>query len=153
MSVIKRIVIVVGAVALIAALHPIYITGIAFGVWQPLSRPVGVSAKARYVETLKSAGWFECSVDRLKDVNVCRAWDRDGKLVAFGNYRLDGENRAATLIELRPSTVESYPDHPNLAWIYLFDAHNTIMGRTLVPVNEAGQPLQRFEVRLGTDTR
>ena len=131
------------AVALVVVSVPVYLAGVSFGLWQPLSRPVGVSAGARYLETLKNAGWFDCSVDQIKDVNVCRAWDRDGKLMAFGNYRLDGENRAARAVELRFERVESYPDHPSLAWIYLSD------GRTLVPVNDTGQPLQRFEVRLG----
>ena len=121
-GVIKRIPLVVVAVAVVAATRPIYLVGVACGLWQPLSRPAGVSARARYVETLKSAGWFECSVDRVKDVDVCRVWDRAAKLVAFGKYRLDGALRAATAAELRYSRVESYPDHPDLAWIYLIQS-------------------------------
>jgi hypothetical protein len=144
---IRRIVLVVAAVALVVATRPVYLVGVAFGMWQPLSRPSAVSARSRYVETLKSAGWFDCSIDRIKDVDVCRVWDRDGKLVAFGNYRLDPENRAARATELRYRRVEDYTGHPNLAWIYLSDQ------RTLVPVNDAGQPLQRFEVQLGDSSR
>jgi hypothetical protein len=151
--VIKRILVVLAVLALIATLRPVYLVGVYLGLWQPLSRPAGVPPVARYAETLKTAAWFECSTDQIKDVNSCQAWDRNGKLVAFGNYRLDGENRAATSAELRPSMVEEYPDHPNLAWIYLFDSHNSIMGKTLVPVSNTGRPLQRFEVRLGGDSR
>jgi hypothetical protein len=149
--VIKRIVLVFGGLALVASLRPAYLIGVTFGFWQPLTRPSGVSARARYVDTFKSAAWFACSVERTKDVNICRAWDTDGNLIAFGNYRLDRENRAATALELRPSEVHLYPGHPNLAWIYLWGAHGSIVGRTLVPVNDAGQPLERFEVRIGND--
>ena len=107
--------------------------------------------QARYVDALKSAAWIDCSVVRTRDVDVCRAWDPDGNLIAFGDYRLDGANRGATASELRPSGVHLYPGHPNLAWIYLFGEHWRVNGRTLVPVNEAGQPLERFEVRIGSE--
>lgn len=143
----KRITLVITAVGVVIATCPVYLTGVALGLWQPLSRPIGVSARARYVETLRSAGWFDCSVDRIKDADVCKVWDRDGRLVAFGHYRLDGENRAARAAELRFWYVEHYTGHPDLAWIYLSD-HGT-----LVPVNDTGQPLQRFEVRLGDSSR
>ena len=146
----KRIIMVAVVVAFIAALRPAYQIGVAAGWWQPLGRPVGVSARAHYVETMKSAAWFDCSVDQVRDVNVCRAWDRDGTLIAFGNYRLDGENRSATQSELRPWRVhDGNPQHPTLAWIYLFGVDTKGMPRTLVPVNNAGQPLERFEVRVG----
>ncbi len=64
-----------------------------------------------------------------------------GNLIASGNYRLDGENRAADGSELRPSEVETYPGHPNLTDIYLFGDHGLIRGKLLVPVNDAGSPL------------
>jgi hypothetical protein len=114
-------------------------------------RLVVIKRIARYVDTFKSAAWFDCSIDRTKDVNVCRAWDTNGNLIAFGNYRLDGEGRAATAPELRPSQVHLYLGHPNLAWIYLFGDHREIVGKPLVPVNDAGKPLERFEVRIGND--
>jgi hypothetical protein len=74
-------------------------------------------------------------------------WDEDGRLIAFGVYRLDGENRAATTEELRPVTIHPGPrSDPKLAWINLARAKNgTIL--TLVPVNDSGQPLERFEVQ------
>jgi hypothetical protein len=147
--VIKRIVLAIGVVVLTASLRPVYTIGVSLGLWQPLTRPSDVSAQARYVDTFKDAAWFDCSIERSKDVNICRAWDAYGSLIAFGNYRLDGENRAATVPELRPSQVHRYPGHPNLAWIYLFGDHGSVVGRTLVPVNEAGKPLERFEVRIG----
>jgi hypothetical protein len=150
---IKRFAVILGGVALIASLCPAYMIGVRLGFWQPLTRPVGISKRARYVETLKSAAWFDCSVERVKDVNICQAWDTAGNLIAFGNYRLDGENRAATSLELRPSVVHINPGHPDLAWIYLFGDRGSVFGRTLVPVNEAGQPLERFEVRIGNDSR
>jgi hypothetical protein len=72
--VIKRVVLVFCGVALIASLRPAYLVGVSFGFWQPLTRPAGVSGRARYVDAFKSAAWFDCSVERTKDVNVCRAW-------------------------------------------------------------------------------
>ena len=148
---IKRIVLVLGGVAVIASLRPAYLIGVSLGFWQPVTRPTGVSGGARYVGTFKSAAWFDCLLERTKDVDVCRAWDEEGNLIAFGNYRLDGENRAATEAELRPSQVHLYPGHPNLAWIYLFGDHGNTVGSTLVPVNDDGIPLERFEVRIGND--
>ena len=145
---IKRIVQFLVCVALISSLRPAYLIGVSLGFWQPLTRPSGVSTSAHYVDAFKSAAWFDCSVDGARNVNVCRAWDAGGNLIAYGNYRLDGENRAATAFELRPLAVYPYPGHPNLAWIYLLGDHG-IASRTLVPVNNAGQPLERFEVRIG----
>ena len=90
--------------------------GISFNLWQPITRPAGVSSRARYVDAFKSAAWFDCSVNPVRDVDVCRAWDPDGRLIAFGSYRLDGKNRAATARELHPSRVQPYPGHPKLGW-------------------------------------
>ena len=143
----KQIALSLVAVVMLGLSYPIYVVGVAFNIWQPVTRPSGVSGRAHYIDAFKSAAWFDCSVDRIKDVDVCRVWDPEGKLVAFGNHRLDGENRAAKAAELRFWHVEDYTGHPNLAWIYLFDH------RTLVPVNETGQPLQRFEVRIGDSSR
>jgi hypothetical protein len=133
-------------VALIASLRPIYLAGVSFGLWQPLNRPAGVSPSAGYVDVFKTAAWFDCAVDPEGNVDICKAWDTDGRLIAFGRYRLDGENRAATQRELRPSMAQAYPGHPNLTWIYLFDDHRTIMGKALIPVDEVGKPLERFGV-------
>jgi len=140
----KRVVAVVAAVVLIVISRPVYQLGV--GVfWQPFTRARGVSRQARYVSTLKSSAWFDCSVDRTKDVDVCRAWDDAGHLIAYGKYRLDGEGRAATIKELRPSMVQVYPSRPELSWINLF-GDKGIFSKTLVPVNDAGAPLERFEV-------
>ena len=117
---VKRIVFIFGGLVLIASLRPVYSIGVSLNFWQPLTRPASVPKRARYVDTFESAAWFDCSIDRTKDVNICRAWDTNGNLIAFGHYRLDGKNRAATAPELRPSQVDLYPGHPNLAWIYLF---------------------------------
>lgn len=144
----KRIAEVSAVVLFIAALRPFYLIGVDLGLWQPFSRPIGVSSRARYIPTMKTEAWFDCSVDHIRNVDTCRAWDETGNLIAFGAYRLDGENRAATANELRPSMVHTYPGHPNLAWIYLFKGNN-VLGKTLVPVNGDGQPLERFEVQVG----
>jgi hypothetical protein len=149
----NRIALIVSVVVLTALVRPAYVIGVSFNLWQPLTRPRAVSKRARYVDTFKDAAWFDCSIDPSKDVNSCRAWDTYGRLIAFGNYRLEGENRAATTVELHPSKVHLYPGHPNLAWIYLFGEHGNIFGKTLVPVNDAGIPLERFEVRIGNDSR
>jgi hypothetical protein len=144
---IKRILAMVAAIVLIVISRPVYQVGVELGFWQPFTRPPGVSPRARYVPTLKSSAWFDCAVDRTRDLDVCRAWDDEGRLIAYGNYRLDGKTRAATDKELRPSMVHLYPSHPELAWIYLFGNSGTF-SKTLVPVNDTGQPLERFEVHV-----
>ena len=55
-----------------------YYAGIWMSWWGPLTRPAGVSADAKYVFIWESAAWFDCSVDRARDVNKCRAWDDNG---------------------------------------------------------------------------
>ncbi len=138
-------------VSILAAISwPAHQLGVALGFWQPIRRPPSVSTHARYIPAAKSAAWFDCSFGVVTNVDVCRAWDEQGRLVAHGKYRLDGENRAATERELRPSTVIPVPGHPELSWIWLFGSKGTF-SKVLVPVNEAGQPLERFDVRLGTD--
>ena len=144
----KRIAAVCAVVLYIAALWLLCLIAVPFGLWEPLTRPSGVSWRAHYIPTLTSGAWFDCSVDRKRDVDSCKAWDDEGHLIAFGNYRLDGENRAATEFELRPSMVLGTPGGPKLAWIYLFKDYNSF-GRTLVPVNGEGRPLERFEVTIG----
>jgi hypothetical protein len=119
--------------ALAALSWPAYIGGVAFGLWQPLTRPAGVSSEARYVSQIEDGTWFDCVVDQKRDVNICKAWDFEGHLVANGSFRLEGEDRAATRAELRPSSVVSSGGHAYM--IYLFGdegAHS----RTLVPVDE-----------------
>jgi hypothetical protein len=97
--------------------------------------------------TMKDSAWFDCSFDLGRDVDVCRAWDDAGHLIAYGRYRLAGERRAAKPTELRPAVVAIYPGRPELAWIYLEGAGGT-RGKTLVPVNDAGEPIERFEVHV-----
>jgi hypothetical protein len=101
-------------------LYPLFVIGVALNFWQPLTRPSGVSRRASHVDAFKSESWFECTVDLHRNVNVCRAWDEQGHLVAFGDYRLDGENRAARPDELRPWNVLCGPNgNPRFAWIHL----------------------------------
>ncbi len=150
---VRRILLILGCALIVALARPAYLVGVDLGFWQPLTRPAGVSARARYVAAFYFGAWFDCSIDSARDVDVCRAWDSKGKLIAFGDYRLDGENRAATALELRPSDVQPYPQHPNLAWIYLYGDHWNTRGRTLVPVNKDGQPLENFKVTIGGESR
>jgi hypothetical protein len=131
-------------IAAVAVLPLLFISLIG---WQPLTRPPSVSPQARFVVTMKSTAWYDCSVDRTREVDLCRAWDDGGRLIAQGKFRLDGENRAATAAELRPSMVQLYPGHPELAWIYLSGGMGNF-SKTLVPVNDSGQPLERFEVHV-----
>ena len=88
----------------------------------------------------------------MRDVDVCQAWDDAGHLVARGNYRLDGQRRTATAVELHPSTLQVYPSRPELSWIYL-NGDQGIFSKTLVPVNDSGQPLERFEVHVSGENR
>ncbi len=49
--------------------------------------------------------WFDCRVDVRRNVDVCRAWDDTGRVLANGDFRLECQGRAATELELRPSGV------------------------------------------------
>jgi hypothetical protein len=134
------------SIVLLGLSYPTYVVGVAFNVWQPLTRPRGVPQRAHYVDAFKSAAWFDCAVDSRRNVNVGEAWDEEGRLIAFGDYRLDGENRAARDVELRPWKIHGGPNgNPKLAWIYLFGSKDA-SSLMLVPINSAGQPLERFEV-------
>ena len=150
-SPVKTALAICGGMMLIAAARPAYLMGVAVGLWPPTTRPAAVSSRARYASVFEDQAWFDCSVDHSRDVDVCRAWDADGKLIAFGIYRLDGDNRAASESELRPSHVNR-SQRPDLAWIYLSNRSGWY-GRFLVPVNSAGQPLERFEVKVSGDQR
>jgi hypothetical protein len=142
----KRIALTLVTVVLLGLSYPIYVVGAAFNIWQPVTRPSGVSSRAQYVDAFKSAAWFDCSIDHARDMNICQAWDPRGNLIAFGKYRIENSNRAATELELRPRRVHEYPGHPNLAWIIVREEWGQTP-ITLVPVNDSGQPLERFDVR------
>ena len=102
-----------------------YSVGITLGFRQPLVRPTTVSAGAKYVSIIKNGTWFDCSIDSRRNVNVCTAWDYKGRLLITGDFRLKGQNRAATKDELYPSAIGPKPTHePNVFdknTIYLFD--------------------------------
>jgi len=149
---VKRFLVVLAGVISLALVRPAYLAGVSLNLWQPFTRPAGVSKRAKYVDAFKRAAWFDCSVDAGRNVNACRAWDPDGNLIAFGNYRLEGQNRAATARELTPWEVHPYPGHPDLAWIYLA-GRNGGPRRTLAPVNDSGEPLEKFEVHISTGDR
>ena len=120
--------------ALAAVLALTYWFGILANWWGPLIRPSGIPASARYVFLWESAEWLDCSVDWERNVNVCRAWDDSGRLLADGDFRLEGENRAATQAELHPSTTGATAESGLANEIYLFGPHGIIQGRKLIRV-------------------
>jgi hypothetical protein len=133
---IKWVVAVGAVVALIALVRPTYIFGVVFGIWQPLTKPPGVSSAARYVSWIEDGTWFDCTVDSKRNVNPCKAWDSNGRLLADGDFRLECQGRAATNAELRPASVSSGGGHAYA--IYLFGKAGG-RSRTLVPVDSAQQ--------------
>jgi hypothetical protein len=116
-----------------AAAWPAYILGVTFGLWQPLTRPRGVAASARYVSSIEDGTWFDCHVDLRRNVDTCKAWDFEGRVLADGDFRLAGEDRAATAAELKPSAVNSGGGHAYE--IYLFGKVGA-QSAVLVPVND-----------------
>ena len=119
-----------------ASVPTAYNLGIAFGVWQPLRRPHGVSPAAHYVSWIEGGAWFECSADMRRNLDFCKAWDEDGRALGSGAFRLECEDRAVSRDQLRPSGAIS--GGGNLYMIYLFgDRGPDTM--TLVPVDSAGR--------------
>jgi hypothetical protein len=134
MTSLKVVLCVVSAVLLAGVGWCAYRSGILLGWWNPLVRPAGVSATAQYVFTWESATWFDCSIDARRDVNVCKAWSSDGRLVAAGDFRLRDENRAARKYELRPSVTGPSDASGRSDVIYLFGPRGKIEGKELVRV-------------------
>lgn len=132
MRMMKRL--AVGAVVTILVAF-VYWCGILLNWWSPLIRPRGVPCRAKYVFLWESAEWFDCHVDERRNVDVCRAWDVDGHLAASGDFRLEGENRAATRSELHPSRTGDTMDASGMCdEIYLFGPHSLIEGKKLIRV-------------------
>jgi hypothetical protein len=126
--------------ALVVVLGLVYWFGILANWWSPLVRPHGVPPGAKHVFIWESAAWFDCSVDSKRDVDVCRAWDAWGRLVASGDFRLEGENRAATPGELRPSTPGRTNRSGLSGEIYLFGPNGLIEGKKLIRVGPTARP-------------
>jgi hypothetical protein len=123
----------IGVVLLLIVCAPtMYDMGVAFGLWQPLHRPHGVPRTARYVSTLTTETWFDCRVDLARDVDVCRAWGPDGALLANGDYRIDGEDRAARQSELKPSMVNGRGGMGYMIYLFGKDGFDS---KILVPVD------------------
>ena len=123
---------IMGVALAIAVTQLVYNIGVGFGAWQPLTRPSRVPRSAHFVSTLKDETWFDCRVDEGRGVDVCRAWDEKGRVVADGDFRLEDEDRAATASELRPSEVKT--QNGQVYMIYLYGPHGEVLGRTLLPV-------------------
>jgi len=135
------------AIALIALARPIYVFGVVFGIWQPITRPPGVSLVARYVSWLEDGTWFDCAVDSRRNVDTCKAWDSDGRLLAAGDFRLECQGRAATKAELHPSSVSS--SGGRVYAIYLFGKDGA-RSRTLLPItSEQQNPCPQATVTYG----
>ena len=125
-----------------------YVFGLALGWWNPVIRPASVSDKARYVLIFgKSAAWFYCRVDEKRNVDVCSAWDDQGRLAASGDFRLRDENRAATRAELQPSTIGPADAYGHSDVIYLFGPDKLIFGKELVRVGSRSER-ERFGVEI-----
>src|ERR1039457_524895 len=129
----------------LALARPIYGFGVVLGVWQPFTRPPGVSAAARYVSRFEGGTWFDCSVDSKRNVDVCKAWDPNGRPLGDGDFRLEGEGRAATKSELNPSDVISSDGHAYM--IYLYGKDGAQSG-TLVPITRDGKGGCPFQVTI-----
>ncbi len=119
-----------------AAAPVVYKLGIAFGLWQPVRRPRGVSPAAQYVSWIEGGTWFECSADMKRNLDFCRAWDEDGRSLGSGAFRIECEDRAATQDQLRPSSAIS--GGGSLYMIYLFGDRGP-QTMTLVHVDSAGR--------------
>lgn len=114
------------------AIRFVYPLGIALALWQPLIRPAGVSKSAHFVSTFEDGTWFDCSVDTPRNVDICRAWDEGGRLIANGDFRLEDEDRAATPSELHPSMILA--NNGKAYMIYLYGPYNKLQGKVLLPV-------------------
>lgn len=125
---------VVVTVVMTAVARPVYIVGVAFGIWQPLSRPSDVSSAARYVSWIEDGTWFDCAVDSKRNVNSCKAWDSSGQLLADGDFRVECQGRAATKAELRPSFVSSSGGHGYAIYLYGKEGARSL---ALLPVTSA----------------
>ena len=134
----KQVLIVVGSVSFAALAFFIYKAGVFLMWWAPLTRPPTVSRTAHHVFLWESEGWFDCSVDTTRDVDVCQAWDGFGRLIASGDFRLKDENRAATGDELHPSTTGPSDQQGLSNTIYLFGPKGKIVGEELVRVSSNG---------------
>ena len=129
----------------LALARPIYDFGVVCGVWQPFTRPPGVSSAARYVSRFEGGAWFDCSVDARRNVDVCCAWDPNGHPLGGGDFRLECEGRAATKSELRPSDVISSSGHAYMIYLYGKDGAES---KTLVPVTRDGKGGCPFQVTI-----
>lgn len=103
----KKLAVMGFLVALAGSVRPVYVIGVMLGFWQPLTRPRLVSPAAHYVSWVEDGTWFDCAFDSKRDVDVCKAWDSNGRPLANGDFRLECLGRAATSAELRPSFVSS----------------------------------------------
>lgn len=116
----------------ITLLAVVYKLGVVMNWWNPMHRPDKVSATARHVFLWESEAWLDCSIDYTLDVNPCKAWDGNGRLIAEGAFRLEGENRAANSSELHPSTTGPTGRDGLSRVIYLFGPNGRIEGKRLV---------------------
>jgi hypothetical protein len=135
--VLKKVLLVLVALLLVGLACTVYWFGVIAGWWDPLVRPANVTPRAHYVFVWEDAAWFDCSVDARRNVNVCKAWSDDGRLVASGDFRLKDENRAATSDELHPSALGPTNEFGGSDTIYLFGPDKLIEGKELVRVPDS----------------
>jgi hypothetical protein len=69
---------------------------------EPKTRPSGVPGDAVWAGGADGGAYVRCTADVIHDVNLCTVWnDYTGGSIGPGKYRLEKENRAATVSELR----------------------------------------------------
>lgn len=54
-------------------------------------------------------------MDARRNVDVCWAWDTEGRPIGHGDFRLEDEDRPATASELHPSMIEAITQKDMLA--------------------------------------
>jgi hypothetical protein len=132
---VRRIFVIAAGLLIVAVAVPVYHAGVVFNFWQPLRRPQGVSPSAHYVSLVEEGTWFKCYVDSKRSVDVCKAWDADGRLIADGDFRLEGENRFATKSELRPTHVARGDGQ---VWMIYLNGKEGAFSKALVPATASG---------------
>jgi hypothetical protein len=102
------------------------------------ARPAFRKALVRF--TIRGWNWFQCAVDLERNVDVIKVWDSTGRMLADGEFQLEGVGRAATQSELHPSLILFDYKQNRIDMIYLFKEHHWwgdwgLFGKTLVPIS------------------
>lgn len=121
--------------------NPLYWFAVASGWIQPFTRPPGVPRAAIFVSLVEDGMWFQYAVDTQRNVDIIKAWDSNGQVLADGECQLEELNRAADRNELHPSMVQFDYRQNKTDYIYLFQEHHWwgdkgLFGKILIPVKK-----------------